>query len=211
MKSYQEIQAEEARTWLIEDPVARAEKAQRERARYPLLARQMGLHHIDTSRMEVWDIGAGPLGGVSSVIPCFGRMCFDPLKEQYKKYYPMDKYSGEPAEELREKLEVPDLIIITNALDHFQDPCNFLTDLAIYMKPGAYFAHLHSINNAYTHPHEAHEHSLTPEFIHDRLDQDFETVWELVYPELRYGWVPYQGKVGQPAFCGLFRKTTGYK
>ncbi len=213
-KKYEHIQEQEALTWNMPNSTEeqRKEKAQRETCRYPMIAKQIGLDYIDTSNMVVFDIGCGPLQGVSSVLPFTKkRICIDPLKEEYAKCYEVSNYLEIQAEDLKEKLCEADLIIITNALDHFENPIQFLQDLVKYGKPGMFFGHYHAINNALTHPHDAHEHNINPELLHSVLDTDFETVWELKYPEVRYGWVQYQGKVGQPAFCGLFRKTTGYK
>ena len=208
--SYKEIQDQEAATWLIEDEAKRREKATREKIRYPLMKKQMGLDALDTRDMVVWDIGAGPLGGVSSVVDCKQRLCIDPLATEYGTYFDTTDYVALQAEELKDKLAVPDLVIVTNALDHFERPEEFLDDLVKHMHAGAYFAHLHAIDNAITHPHPAHVHNFNPDMLHKYLDADFETCWELKYPELRYGWVSYQGKVGQPAFSGLYRKVTGY-
>lgn len=210
MKNYKQIQENELATWNIPDDLTRHEKAQRETCRYPMMAKQMGLHYIDTSNMLIYDCGAGPLGGVSSVIPSRAVVRVDPLAKEYAKYFDTQTYITTQAEELGQRLSIPDLIIVTNALDHFENPIAFLAHLVKYMRPGTFFAHYHAINNALTHPHEAHQWNVNPELIHSVLDTDFETVWELKYPEVRYGWVNYQGKVGQPAFCGLFRKTTGY-
>ena len=205
--NYKEIQAEEARTWLIEDPKQRKEKAMREWIRYPLIKKQMGLDYLDTSDMEVWDLGAGPLGGVSSILNCKIAHRFDPLTPEYKKYFPCVNYHEDQAEELERKLGIPDLVIVTNALDHFEDPEKFLRDLVTYMKPSGYFAHLHAIDNAITHPHPAHVHNVNPELLRKYLEPVFETCWyaDFQHDNLVYGWRK------QPAFSGLYRKVTGYK
>lgn len=205
-KDFQHTQEEEARTWLIEDDKIRNDKASRETIRYPLLKRQMGLNYLDTSNMVVFDIGAGPLGGVSSILNCKKATRFEPLTKEYSKYYPLHNYDDTKAEDLEHSLGNADLIIITNALDHFEHPKSFLLDLAKYMKPGAYFAHLHAINNAVTHKHEAHAHNVNPELFKEYLSDDFECVWYLDYPQdgLTYSWRK------QPAFSGLYRKVTGY-
>lgn len=206
MKTYQDIQQEESRTWLMDDPVKRNEKAQRERIRYPLLKKQMSLDHLDTSTMEVWDIGAGPLGGVSSILNCKKRLCIDPLAKEYSKYFDTKSYWAIKAEDLKKALKTPDLIIVTNALDHFEDPSQFLKDLATYMKPGAYFAHFHAINNAISHPHPAHQHNINPRMFYERLSDTFECCWYLDWQAdgLTYGWLK------QPAFASLYRKVIGY-
>lgn len=200
--SFEHTQEEEKESWLIEDPIVRAEKAQRETVRYPLLAKQMGLNHLNTSKMTVWDIGCGPLGGVSSVINARHIVRIDPLGGEYAKQYPQVSMLPLKGEDLKEKLSQPDLIIVTNALDHFDNPTEFLEDLTKYMKYGAYFAHLHAINNAYSHPHEAHAHNVNPELFKEYLEDTFEKVWGLDFKNdgLTYGWRK------QEAFSGLYRK-----
>lgn len=202
MTTFEETQSHEADSWLLEDATIRAEKAQRETVRYPLLKKQMGITHLDTSGMTVWDIGAGPLGGVSSVVNAKHTVRIDPLGVEYAKYYPQVSMLALKAEDLKEKLSQPDLIIITNALDHFENPSQFLQDLVKHMRYGAYFAHIHAINNAYTHPHEAHAHNVNPELMNEYLGEAFEKVWEMDFQNdgLTYGWRK------QPAFSGLYRK-----
>ena len=204
---FEYTQHAEAESWNIEDPVIRKDKASREVIRYPLLKKQMRLDYLDTSDMVVWDIGGGPLGGVSSILNCKESVVIEPLTDEYKKYYPCSNYLNAKAEDLKEKLSTPDLIIITNALDHFDNPNAFLKDLGTYMKPGAYFAHVHAINNAFSHPHEAHAHNVNPQLFSIYLRADFETVWyqDFMNDGLTYGWRK------QPAFSGLYRKVTGYE
>lgn len=206
-KTYEQIQAEEAATWLIEDPIKRREKAQRETIRYPLLAKQMGLNNLDTSWMKVWDIGAGPLQGVSSVLNCRTRVPIDPLKDEYAKYFQVDNYMGRKAEDLEGELSVADLIIVTNAMDHFENPRKFLNDLKMYTKPSCYIAMFHAIDNAYSHPHDAHQHNINWEMIWEILKDDFEVCWYMDFKNdgLTYGWLK------QPAFSFLIRRVTGYK
>ena len=207
MKDYKSIQEEEAATWLIEDPIKRKEKAQREVIRYPLLLKQMGLNHLDTSSMVVWDVGAGPLQGVSQFLNCKHRVPIDPLKEQYAKYFQVDNYLGYKAENLGERLSQPDLIIVTNALDHFEAPGKFLLDLVNYTKPSCYVSMFHAIDNAYSHPHDAHQWNINWESVWEILKNDFEVVWYMDFKNdgLTYGWLK------QPAFSFLVRRTTGYK
>lgn len=211
---YEEIQHEELISWNLSDENIKKEKAQREKIRYPLIAKRLNLNLLDTQEMVVYDIGAGPLGGVSSVIPAKKIIRIDPLAEEYRKAYAIDdSYLAYEAEELDARLSEADLIIITNALDHFRDPDHFLADLKQFGKPGVYFAHAHAIDNAVTHPHPAHQWNVNPTMIKDALETDFEMVWNYDYEHdgARYGWVPYEGKVGQPAFYQLWRKVTGYK
>lgn len=202
-KKYDQIQKVEASTWCIDDPVVRKDKATREVIRYPLLKRQMGLEFLDTTEMVVWDIGVGPLGGVSSVVRAKEIVRIDPLAKEYSKYFNTNGYLPLQAEDLKDKLRVPGLIIVTNALDHFENPTQFLSDLNQYAKPGAFFAHFHAIDNAITHPHEAHVHNLNEEKMRTHLYQDWELCWYLNYQEhgLTYAWRK------QPAFAQLWRKT----
>jgi 2-polyprenyl-3-methyl-5-hydroxy-6-metoxy-1,4-benzoquinol methylase len=208
MKSeFEHTQEHELSSWVCDDPVIRSDKALREAIRYPLLKRQMGLDHLPTKDMEIWDIGCGAAGGVSTILKGKKIVRFDPLAAEYAKYYPLTSYETTKAEDLKERLATPDLIIVTNAMDHFDNPAIFAQDIAQYMKPGAFFAHLHAINNAYSHPHDAHAHNINPEMFEEYLDTDFEQVWGLDYQHdgLVYGWRK------QPAFSGLYRKVTGYQ
>lgn len=214
MKTYDEIQDIELSTWNIADPAVRKEKQQRERIRYPYIRKLMGLESLDTSQMTVYDIGAGPLGGVSTVIPAKKIVRVDPLADRYKEAYDLESgYLARKAEDLNETLADADLVVVTNALDHFEDPNHFLKDLVEFGKGGMYFAHAHAVNNAITHPHEAHQWNVCPQFMKTALEFDFELVWNYDYDHdgARYGWVNYQGVVGQPAFYQLWRKVTGYK
>lgn len=202
--NFEDTQKAELDSWFSDDPQVNRDKRLREVIRYPLLKKQMGLDYLDTNEMTVYDIGVGPFGGVSSVINAKTVVRFDPLIEEYEKYFPQTFAVAKKAEEI--DLSTPDLIIITNALDHFENPEGFLTNLVSEMKPGAFFAHLHAIDNAYSHPHEAHAHNVNSELIKFYLDKDFELVWNMDYAHdnLTYGWRK------QPAFSQLWRKVTGY-
>jgi hypothetical protein len=202
---FSKLQEIESGTWCIPDKDIRNEKAMREVARYPLMAKQMGLRTcIDTSDMIVFDIGAGPLQGVSSVIPCKRRVPVDPNKGAYSKYFNVSNYLDTPAERMKTMLAIPDLIISTNCIDHFQNPLDFLHDLKRYMKYGAYFAHYHAIDNAFQHPHPAHKFNLNEDIIKEALYDDFELVWQMNYKDdgLVYGWLK------EKSFCQLWRRTT---
>lgn len=200
------LQTIEEGTWNLSDPVARKEKEMREKARYPMMAKQMGLTGrnacIDTSDMLVWDIGAGPCQGISSVIPCRSRLCIDPNKDAYAKYYNVANYSSIKAEDLKEQLGSPDLIISTNCIDHFQSPIGFLQDLSTYMHYGAYFCHFHAIDNALQHIHDAHQFNLNEEMVNNVLRDNFELVWQMNYRDdgLVYGWL------AEKSFCQLWRR-----
>lgn len=205
-QEFENIQKEEAATWNIEDPVKRTEKERREKARYPLMAKQMGLIGryacIDTSDMLIWDIGAGPCGGVSSILPHKYRSCIDPNMEAYSKYYNVSHYVSRKAEDIKRDLSIPDLIISTNCIDHFHEPVQFLQDLSDHMKYGAFFAHFHAIDNAYQHPHPAHKFNLNEDMVNTILNNKFELVWQMNYKDdgLVYGWLK------EKSFCQLWRK-----
>jgi SAM-dependent methyltransferase len=204
---------EEAATWCIEDACSRHEKIQREVARYPYMAKQMGLYFIDTSDMDVLDVGGGPVG-LSSVIPCNSRRVLDPLTGSYRKFFPCSDHVACYAEDILFPSASFGLVIATNSLDHCTSPEKAVAEIIRVIRPGGYFAHFHAIDNAITHSHPAHLHNINPLWLHSFLDSDFETAWEVIYGRNgdypRYGWHSYLGKVGQPAFCGLFRKVTGY-
>ena len=204
VKNFKDTQKAELDSWFSKDSRIENEKRLREIIRYPLLKKQMGLDNLDTSDMKIWDIGCGPYGGVSTLL--HGKLIqrIDPLMDEFTKHYPIQNGLAIKAEEL--DLSLPDLVIVTNALDHFENPTLFLEKLAAQLRPGAYFAHVHAINNAYSHPHEAHAHNVNPELFREYLHDDFETVWYMDYTQdyLTYGWRK------QPAFSGLYRKVTGY-
>lgn len=210
-KEFEKLQEIEAGTWNLEDPIARKEKAMRETARYPMMAKQMGLYGtkacIDTTDMLIYEIGAGPLQGVSSILPCKKRICYDPNREAYSKYYNVSNYSSIAAEDMDFILSQPDLIISTNCIDHFKDPIEFLQDLNKYMKYGSYFAHFHAIDNAIQHVHEAHKFNLNEEIMNQEMRDNFELVWQLNYKEdgLVYGWLK------EKSFCQLWRRINNPK
>ena len=199
--SFKSAQLEESKTWLLSDPKIFKDKKQRETVRYPLIKKQMGLNFLDTSDMFVFDVGAGPFGGVSSVLRAKKVLRIDPLKDDYGKIADVSTYIDLKAEDVNYK--EADLVICTNAMDHFKNPVEFLRVLTKTMKGGAYFAHFHAINNAITHPHIAHEHNINPEMIREFLQEDYELCWEMDYQNdgLTYAWRK------QPAFAQLWRKT----
>lgn len=208
--SYEQIQVEESKTWLFTDlkgtpeevKVAIDEKLSRERIRYYQMAKNMLLDKLDTPKMSVLDVGSSCTGGVSSVLPFKKRICADPLKADYSKIVDVSCFIDTKAEDLKEQLGDYEVILSTNAIDHFEDPIQFLKDLGKYMKYSAYFAHQHVINNATEHPHPAHKFNLNPQIFKEILDKDFELVWELKYPDLIYSW----NKL--PCFSQLYRKVT---
>lgn len=211
MKSYDSIQHDEAITWCIKNQNLRDEKIMREWIRYPKLIKDLLLDRIDTQNMEILDVGGGPISLIT-LLSAKKRIVLDPLTEEYKKYFPCPYHIKAFGENIPFENNSFDLVVTTNALDHTENPSKTVEEMNRVLRSGGYFAVMCTENNALTHPHPAHVHNLTSDFIHDLLDDKYETVWELNYKKdkYRYGWVPFQGKVGQPAFAVLFRKTIGY-
>lgn len=201
---------EEINTWCIEDDVARHEKIQRERIRHYKLVKDLLLDKLDTSLMDIVEIGGGPIP-VSDLIPYKSRLVIDPATDAYKEYFHCPDHINARAEGM---IVSPnkDLVISTNSLDHVEFPLKVMIRIDETIKPGGFFAVMCAENNALTNPHPCHEHNLTSKDLHNYFDRDYETVWELNYDKdkYRYGWGEYQGKRGQPAFAILFRRCTGY-
>ena len=213
-KRYEEMLSAEADTWCIEDPVARQEKIQRERIRHPKLVKDLLLDQLDTHLMEVLEIGGGP-SPVTNLLQCGRRMVVDPCTDEYAKYFPAPEteHFNMKVEEMGDDFEERfDLIVCTNALDHVYEPLMAVDRIRKMAKPGGFVAIMCAENNALTNPHPCHKNNLTAEQIHNWMDPEFETVWELTFRKdnYRYGWVEYQGKCGQPAFALLLRKCVGY-
>lgn len=204
---------EEVKTWCIPDPAKRAEKMQRERIRHPKLIKDLLLDQLETSEMKVLEIGGGP-EPVSDLLPFRYRLVVDPCTNEYRKYFPVPDHINEKAESIGydDWEESFDLCICTNALDHVQEETIVVDNIYKLLKPGGYFAVMCAENNAITNPHPCHTINLTAKDLHRLCDQWAETVWELNYQKdgYRYGWAEYAGRVGQPAFAILFRKTVGY-
>jgi len=203
-KEFEEGQKSEEISWNLNgDRDKINEKISREKARYPLLIKQMGLKTcINTSKMFIMDIGCGATGGLSTILPYKKRVAVDPLMNEYGKYNDITGMIDTKAEDLKEKLNEPDLIITTNCVDHFHKPVEFLQDLNKYMKYGAYYAHFHAINNHLTHIHPAHKHSVNETIYNEIFNENFETVWYMNFKEdgLTYGWTK------QESFLALYRR-----
>lgn len=202
----------EAQTWCIADRAKRQEKAQRERIRHPRLIRDLLLDRLDTHLMDVADVGGGPLP-LSDLLPCRNRVVIDPCAEEYAAYFPTPDHITCPIEDLAPGYDNGfDLVICTNALDHVADYEKAIERLSAICRPGGYVAVMCAENNALTNPHPCHVINLTADRIHQALDAEFETVWELTFARdgYRYGWVPFEGRCGQPAFALLMRKCVGY-
>ncbi len=208
-----QLEAEVA-TWCIEDPIARAEKLQRERIRHPKLIRDLLLDRLDTAPMRIVEVGGGP-EPLSDLLPFAERVVVDPCTDDYRRYFGCPDHVLGRAEDFNQwyvQEGSRDLVICTDAHDHVEDAYAVMNNVDRALKPGGYFAVMCAENNAITNPHPCHEHNLTARDIHQSFDKDVETVWELTYEKdgYRYGWVEYQGKRGQPAFALLLRKCTGY-
>lgn len=200
----------EADTWCIEDEGRRVEKIRRERIRHHKLIRDLLLDRLGTHTMRVLEVGGGPFP-VSDLLPVRSRAVVDPLTIEYRQFFPCPDHLPMKVEELS-SLQAYDLVICTNALDHVEGPMIALTRMDLALAPGGYMAIMCAENNALTNPHPCHVHNLTADWVHRYLDEDYETVWELTFEKdgYRYGWAPYEGRRGQPAFALLMRKCVGY-
>lgn len=200
----------EAASWCIADDDARAEKIRRERIRHPKLIRDLLLDQLDTHRMDVLEVGGGP-APLSDLLDCRTRVVVDPLADEYRRYFPCPDHRALKVEDMP-YAEQADLVICTNALDHVQGPLLALAAMTRALRPGGFLALMCAENNALTNPHPAHEHNLTAEWVHQLVDAEFETCWELTYARdgYRYGWVLWEGRRGQPAWALLLRKCSGY-
>jgi len=210
MSDYQTQLAAETASWLIQDPIARAEKITRERVRHHKLVRDLLLDRLPTHLMDVLEVGGGPFP-VSDLLQFRMRLVVDPLSREYATAFPCPDHVAMHAEDLKSKDRF-DLAICTNALDHVSAPDVVVANIARALRPGGYAALMCAQDNALTNPHPAHDINLNARDIHNWLDADFETVWELNFEEhnYRYGWVLYEGRRGQPAWALLLRKCSGY-
>lgn len=210
MGDYQSNLAAEVDSWLIPDEQARAEKFRRERIRHYGLVRDLLLDKLGTHDMNILEIGGGPMP-VSDLLRFKTRVVVDPLTDQYRKVTPCPDHVSMYGENIP-WVDRFDLAIATNSLDHVRNPVIVTLKMAGALRSGGYLAIACAENNALTNPHPAHEHNLTAWLLHQQLDKDFETVWELNFRDhhYRYGWVCHEGRRGQPAFALLMRKCSGY-
>lgn len=209
--SWKDAQVAEIESWNISDAKARREKIERETARYPLLRRQMGLQLVDLTEKFVLEIGGGPIGVIAD-LHCGRKVILDPLADKYKKYWPCPSHAKGVGEAIPFESGEVDVVVITNALDHCQSPEMVLHDVDRVLRPGGWLAVHNAIDLAAIHEHDGHIINLDEFWFHNQIDSGFETVHELTFRKdgLRYGWVNYDGKVGQPSWAGLYRKVTGY-
>ena len=211
MTTWDEAQKAEVSSWNIPEPDKRREKIERETARYPLLRRQMGIDLLDLSNKFVVEVGGGPIGTIAD-LPCKRKVVLDPLTEQYKKYWPCPHHLKGVGEAIPFQPGEVDVVVITNALDHCQTPEIVLHEALRVLRPGGWLAVHNAIDLASIHPHEGHRLNLDEFWFHNQIDSNFETIHELTFRKdgLRYGHILYNGRRGQPAWCGLYRKCTGY-
>lgn len=211
--TYEDTLAAEVDSWLIEDPAAREEKFRRERIRHHKLVRDLLLDRLGTESMAVLEVGGGPMP-VSDLLRFRTRLVVDPLSQEYSTALPCPDHLASQAEDMHELTDEGefDLVISTNALDHVENPSHVIANMDRALKSGGYMAIMCAENNAITNPHPAHVHNLNADFVHRLLDAEYETVWELTYAQhgYRYGWAPWEGRRGQPAFALLMRKCSGY-
>lgn len=208
---YEDQLAAEVETWCLQNDEARLEKLQRERLRHPKLIRDLLLDQLDTHRMSILEVGGGPTP-LSDLLVFKRLIVIDPCTDDYKHYFPCPHHQAGKIEESK-WAGMFDLVVATNSLDHVDDPETALARMNQALRPGGFMAIMCAENNALTNPHPCHVHNLTATIIHQWLDADYETVWELTFREhgYRYGWVSFEGKRGQPAFALLMRKAVGYK
>lgn len=200
---------EELKTWNLEDPIKRAEKIERERIRYPKMLKEMGINLLDLEEKIVVDIGSGPISALQ-FIEAKEKIAIDPLSDEYRKLHTLEpsiKWWNKNAENIPCPNNFADLVICMNALDHFEEPLKVIEEVIRILRAGGFFAVHCCINNATNNPHPAHIHNINYELFRSWVDEAFETVHEFFG---RYGWKKYKGKIGQPAFCWLGRKVSGY-
>ena len=160
--------------------------------------------------MRILEVGGGPLP-LSDLLDFAERVVVDPLSDDYRKIAPCPDHVTMFAEDMTFVAEF-DLAIATNSLDHTRTPEKVLDRMVTALQPGGWLAVAGAENNALTHPHPAHIHNLTGRWVRRRVERDFEIVVDRSFERegYRYGWVPWQGKRGQPAFALLLRKCSGY-
>lgn len=209
--TWEDAQEAEKSSWLIGDSTKRKEKVEREVARFPRIRKQMGLHLIDLTDKFVLEIGGGPIGIIAD-LHCGEKVILDPLTEDFKKFWPCPYHIEGVGESIPFKDSEVDVVVISNTLDHCQRPEQVLGEVKRVLRAGGWLAVCSCINLAAVHPHPAHRLNLDEWWFHNIIDNEFETVHELTFAKdgLRYGWVLFEGRVGQGAFAGLYRKVTGY-
>lgn len=198
----------EMESWCIGDKTKLYEKYEREVARYPKLIKEGGLNIINLSRKKILEIGSGPISILSHLKgEEIQKVAIDPLVEYYGNYYAKES-DIDWIEGVGEKLPFADssfdIIISYNSLDHTNNPPKVLSEIRRVLKKNGFLSIHLCVNNKTNNPHKAHNWDLDKGFVRRYLDDIFEVVWE--EDNIRYGWKPYRGKIGQPAYAALFRK-----
>ena len=157
------------------------------------------------------DVGSGPISALEFLPEAAIKFAIDPLADEYERVYPERDRTIEwikaEAESLPITRNFAGLVLCMNALDHFERPLEALIEMNRILRPGGYIAVHCCENNAINNPHPAHKHNVTYTWFRSWADSLFECV---VSRKVRYGWRIWRGKVGQPAFAYLGRKTMGY-
>lgn len=208
--SWESAQKSEIASWLCDNEEEKDRKAEREFIRYPRLIKEMGINLIDTKNKVCLDIGCGPRGVLYNIESNY-KVGLDPLIDDYAEHFDMsflDKKIKAVGEKIPETNNSFDLVTAVNSLDHCKHPREVIEEIKRVLVPSGYLAVHFCINLAQNHPHPSHRLNISPESFHYLIDSDFETVHEVKFPELRYGWVKYRGECGQPALAGLYRLTT---
>jgi len=202
---------EELRTWNLKGE-DRQIKLEREWIRYPYMVKKLGLGNLPyLFNKNVLDIGSGPMGGILNFIESKSKTSIDPLNSEYLKYFkdfynPNIDYVTGVGEKMPFKNDTFDLVTSVNALDHCEDPEKVLIETKRVLGKSGYLALSFCINLSIIHPHPAHKISIDSEWLHNIIDEDFETIFEDIG---KYGWVKNEkGKVGQPCLYGLYRLVT---
>lgn len=200
----------ELASWNVEDPKIRSLKLEREWVRYPQMVEHLGIKNLlNLHEKDVLDIGCGPMGGLLNIVECNTKTTLDPLNykylEQFPEFYNSNiSYVTGVAEAMPFPNNTFDLIISTNAFDHVDNPHQAMKEMRRVLKPGGYIAIIFCLNLSKIHPHPSHIHSINEEIFRSWVDDKFETIKHEV---IRYGWVKYNNKVGQPALVWLGRST----
>jgi ubiquinone/menaquinone biosynthesis C-methylase UbiE len=170
------------------------------------------LDRISTFDKRVVEIGGGAVGVIYD-LEAKERIIIEPLTDEYRDFFPCPYHVKAKGESMPLEDGSVDLVVITNALDHCENPAKVLSEAKRVLRAGGWLAIVNCVDLAEIHKHPGHIVNIDEFWFHNQIDSDFETVHELTYRKdgYRYGWVKYDGRVGQPAWAGLYRKVTGYK